>query len=101
MSAWYVFSALGFYPVDPASGRYEIGSPLFPEARLHLDNGKVFTVRAQGVDAEHPYIQSVKWNGKPYDKSYITHEQILSGGTLECKMGDEPGKVWYREPSAE
>lgn len=101
MSAWYVFSALGFYPVDPASGRYEIGSPLFPEARLHLDNGKVFTVRAQGVDAEHPYIQSVKWNGKPYDKSYITHEQILSGGTLECKMGDEPGKVWYREHSAE
>ena len=96
MSAWYVFSAMGFYPVNPVSGEYEIGTPLFPEMRMHLDNGKTFTVLAPAVNRENIYVQSVKLNGKPYDKSYITHQQIMDGATVEFEMGPEPGKVWYR-----
>lgn len=96
MSAWYVFSAMGFYPVNPVSGEYEIGTPLFPEIQMHLDNGKTFTVLALGVSRENIYIQSVKVNGQPYDKSYITHRQIMDGATVEFEMGPEPGNIWYR-----
>ncbi|CAK7027467.1 MAG: hypothetical protein PARBA_01151 [Parabacteroides sp.] len=95
MSAWYVFSAMGFYPVDPVSGQYEIGTPLFPEVKMHLNNGKVFTILAPATSHENIYIQSVKLNGKPYDKSYITHEQIMNGDTFEFEMGNKPGSVWY------
>lgn len=95
MSAWYVFSAMGFYPVDPISGKYEIGSPLFSEIKMNLGADKVFTVLAPGVSRENIYIQSVKLNGKPYNKSYITHEQIMNGDTLEFEMGNQPGSVWY------
>lgn len=95
MSAWYVFGAMGFYPVDPISGRYEIGTPMYPEMKMHLANGKTFTVLAPAVSKENIYIQSVKIDGKPYDKSYITHEQIMNGSVLEFEMGDKPGKVWY------
>ena len=95
MSAWYVFSAMGFYPVNPVSGEYEIGSPLFPEMRLNLDNGKTFTVLAPNVSRENIYIQSVKVNGQPYDKSYITHQQIMDGATIEFEMGNQPGEIWY------
>lgn len=96
MSAWYVFSAMGFYPVDPVGGQYEIGTPLFPEAKLRLANGKTFTVLAPKVSKENIYIQSVKLDGKPYDKSYITHEQITDGSTLELEMAATPGPVWYQ-----
>ena len=95
MSAWYVFSAMGFYPVNPVSGEYEIGSPLFPEMRLNLGNGKTFTVLAPNVSRENIYIQSVKVNGQPYDKSYITHQQIMDGATIEFEMGNQPGEIWY------
>ena len=95
MSAWYVFSAMGFYPVNPVSGEYEIGTPLFPEMRLNLDNGKTFTVLAPNVSRENIYIQSVKMNGQPYDKSYITHQQIMDGVTIEFVMGNQPGEIWY------
>ena len=95
MSAWYVFSAMGFYPVNPVSGEYEIGSPLFPEMRLNLGNGKTFTVLAPNVSRENIYIQSVKVNGQPYDKSYITHQQIMDGSTIEFVMGNQPGEIWY------
>ena len=95
MSAWYVFSAMGFYPVNPVSGEYEIGTPLFPEMRLNLDNGKTFTVLAPNVSRENIYIQSVKMNGQPYDKSYITHQQIMDGATIEFVMGNQPGEIWY------
>ena len=95
MSAWYVFSAMGFYPVNPVSGEYEIGTPLFPEMRLNLKNGKTFTVLAPNVSRENIYIQSVKVNGKPYDKSYITHQQIMDGATVEFVMGNQPGEIWY------
>ncbi|MCS2406071.1 GH92 family glycosyl hydrolase [Bacteroides salyersiae] len=96
MSAWYVFSAMGFYPVDPVSGKYEIGTPLFPEMKMQLSNGNAFTVLAPAVSRENIYIQSVKLDGKPYDKSYITHEQIMGGATLEFEMGSTPYSVWYK-----
>ncbi|WP_455587391.1 GH92 family glycosyl hydrolase [Bacteroides sp.] len=96
MSAWYVFSAMGFYPVDPISGKYEIGTPLFPEMKMHLSNGNTFTVTAPTVGKENIYIQSVKLDGKPYNKSCITHEQIVRGATLELEMGNTPGPVWYQ-----
>ena len=95
MSAWYVFSAMGFYPVNPVSGEYEIGTPLFPEMKLNLDNGKTFTVLAPNVSRENIYIQSVKINDQPYDKSYITHKQIMDGSTVEFVMGNQPGEIWY------
>ena len=95
MSAWYVFSAMGFYPVNPVSGEYEIGTPLFPEMRLNLGNGKTFTVLAPNVSRENIYIQSVKVNGQSYDKSYITHQQIMDGVTVEFVMGNQPGEIWY------
>lgn len=96
MSAWYVMSAMGFYPVNPVSGIYEIGTPIFPKTQLHLANGKVFTVSAHHVSRENIYIQSVKLNGIPYDKCYITHQQIMDGATLEFEMGNTPGKLWYK-----
>lgn len=98
MSAWYVFSAMGFYPVDPVSGKYEIGTPIYPEVKIHLGNGNVFTVRAKGVNKENRYIQSVSLDGNPYSYSYITHKQIMSGGILEFVMGSQPGHIWYALP---
>ncbi|WP_102408336.1 GH92 family glycosyl hydrolase [Parabacteroides bouchesdurhonensis] len=96
MSAWFVFSAMGFYPVNPANQQYEIGTPLFPEVKMNLANGKTFTISAPAVSSENIYIQSVKVNGKLYDKSYITHDLIMSGATLEFEMGNKPGPVWYK-----
>lgn len=95
MSAWYIFSAMGFYPVNPISGHYEIGTPLFSKIKLNLTNGKTFTVLAPQVSKKNMYIQSVKLDGEPYNKSYITHEQIMNGSTLEFDMGENPGPVWY------
>lgn len=96
MSAWYVFSSLGFYPVDPISGKYEIGTPLFEKAELKLSNGKKFTVKANQVSKSKIYIQAVTLDGKPLETSYITHEQIMSGATLVFEMGEKPGPVWYK-----
>lgn len=95
ISSWYVFSAMGFYPVDPISGQYEIGSPIFPEVKMYLANGKTFVVRAENVSDENIYIQSVTVNGQPYNKSYITHEMIMQGDTIHFVMGNKPGPVWY------
>ncbi|MDR0960994.1 MAG: GH92 family glycosyl hydrolase [Mediterranea sp.] len=95
MSAWYVFGAMGFYPLNPVSGQYEIGTPLFPQVDIHLPNDKTFSVIAHNVSEENFYIQSVKLNGEPLHQSYITHRQIMEGGKLEFEMGNRPGKVWY------
>lgn len=95
MSAWYVFSAMGFYPVDAVSGQYEIGTPLFKEIKMNLSNGKVFRISAPGLTRDNKYIKSMKINGQPYHKSYITHEQIMSGAEVEFEMVDEPGHIWY------
>lgn len=86
MSAWYMFSAMGFYPVNPVSGEYVFGAPQFPKFTLHMADGKTFTILAEGLSEEHKYIDSITLNGKPYTKNYITHEDILKGGTLVYKM---------------
>ncbi len=86
MSAWYMFSAMGFYPVDPVSGNYVFGAPQMPQITLKLANGKTFTVIAEGISAENKYVESITLNGEPYTKNYITHEDILNGGTLVYKM---------------
>lgn len=86
MSAWYMFSAMGFYPVDPVSGNYVFGAPQMPEMVLNLANGKKFTIIAEGLSKEHKYIAGITLNGKPYTKNYISHEDILKGGTLVYKM---------------
>ena len=82
-------------PVNPVSGEYEIGKPKFKKVELQLANGKVFTVLAKNLDKENRYIRAVKLDGKDYHQSFITHEQILSGATLELEMCNEPGHIWY------
>jgi predicted alpha-1,2-mannosidase len=100
MSAWYVFSALGFYPVCPGSLEYVIGRPALPEATLHLGGGKTFTVRAENLSAANLYIQSVSLRGEPYDKAYIRHEDIVRGGTLTFVMGPRPNPAWASSPAS-
>lgn len=95
MPAWYVMSALGFYPVNPVSGKYEIGTPLFRQARIRLENGKTFTIKAPAVNADNIYVKSVTVDGKPWHESYLTHDQIMSGATVEFEMTSEPGHIWY------
>lgn len=101
MSAWYIFSALGFYPVNPASAEYVIGSPLFRGATLHLPNGNTFEIVASNNSAKNVYIQSAKLNGKALDKPILTHAQIVAGGRLEFVMGPKPSKWaadWRSQP---
>ncbi len=90
MSAWYIFSSLGFYPVLTASGEYVIGSPLFDKATIHLENGNHFTIESVDNFPENIYIQSVELNGKAYSHISITHQDIINGGTLKFRMGNKP-----------
>jgi putative alpha-1,2-mannosidase len=90
MSAWYVMSAGGFYPVAPGSSVYAFGTPLFPEMTYRLENGKSFTIRANGISPRNIYIASAKLNGKPYKRSFITHDDVMRGGVLEFIMADTP-----------
>ena len=94
MSAWYLFSALGFYPVCPGTPYYIIGSPSFEEVTLHLENGKQFTIKAKGASSENIYISSARLNGKIYNKNYLSHSDIMNGGCLEFIMSNEPDKNW-------
>ena len=93
MSSWYIMSSLGFYEVEPASGRYWFGSPVFDKAEIAVDGG-TFTITTEGNSDENRYIQSITLNGKAYTKGYIEHKDIAAGGELVIKMGAEP-KVWY------
>ncbi len=97
MSAWYIFSAMGFYPVCPASGQYVFGAPYLPENVLHLQNGNTLTIKAPNVSDQNCYIQSVTLNGKPLHCAYITYEQIMAGGELIFTMGSKPNKKWFTE----
>lgn len=90
MSAWYVMSALGFYSVNPSSGVYVFGSPLFDEAEVKVAHDKTFRIVAKNNSDKNIYIQSAKLNRKPYHKSYLTHADMMQGGTLLFKMGDTP-----------
>lgn len=94
MSAWYVFTAAGFYPVTPGSTIYAIGSPLFSEVRFRFENGKSFVVKAQDVSGKNIYIQSATLNGKPYLKSYLEHTDVMKGGELVFAMGPQPNRLW-------
>lgn len=94
MSAWLVFSMVGFYPVCPGMPYYVIGSPSFEEVSFSLEDGKVFRIKAERVSDENIYIQSATLNGKVYNKSYILHEDIKKGGVLSFVMGDTPNKQW-------
>ncbi|MGF1699503.1 GH92 family glycosyl hydrolase [Photobacterium makurazakiensis] len=100
MSSWYVFTAMGFYPVNPADQRYVIGSPMFPEVALNLPNGNIFTVKAEQVSEQNIYIQSVTLNGNSLDRSWISHGEITQGGELVFEMGNEPNYSWATTPDA-
>ncbi|MDR1725071.1 MAG: GH92 family glycosyl hydrolase [Bacteroidales bacterium] len=89
MSAWFVMSALGFYPVNPVSHEYVLGSPLFDKAIIHLESGKTFTITAKDAEKKK-YVHSVSLNGHPYNKAFITYEQIMAGGNLTFEMSEEP-----------
>ena len=91
-SAWYVFSALGFYPVCPATDQYILGAPLFKKVTLNLENGKLFTMSAPNNNATNFYIQSALLNGKTWDKNWISHSDIIKGGNFTTLMGDSPNK---------
>jgi predicted alpha-1,2-mannosidase len=91
-SAWYVFSALGFYPVAPGTTQYVMGAPLFKKAILHFENGKNFVINAPANSDENIYIQSAALNGKPYTKNYLDHFEMLKGGTMNVVMGSKPNK---------
>ena len=92
MSAWYVFSALGFYPVCPGTDQYVIGAPYMPYASVQLPEGKTLEIKAPGVSDKNRYIKSVKLNGKPYDKTYFTHSDLMAGGTIEFEMAAKPNR---------
>ena len=93
-SSWYVMSALGFYPVDPSSPNYILGSPIFDKATIHLGNGHDFTIIARNNSAKNLYIQSASLDGKPWDKAWFSHSDIEGGGTLLLQMGPSPNKKW-------
>ena len=100
MSAWYIFTALGFYPVTPASDQYAIGRPFVPKAVIHLTNGHTFTVVADHLDAAHPYVGKVTLNGKPLDRVYLHHAEILAGGELHFTMQATPNRSWGHDLAA-
>jgi predicted alpha-1,2-mannosidase len=99
-SAWYVLSAMGFYPVNPASGVYVIGSPMVDKAVIHLDpkyyKGGKFTIIAENNSPENVYVQSATLNGKPLTRSWFTHAELAAGGELVLKMGPKPNPEWAK-----
>lgn len=97
MSAWFVLSALGFYPVDPVSAIYVFGSPLFDEAEVDLGGGRTLRIRAPGNGAGSPYVQSVRWNGRPWTRNWISHAELQKGGELVFEMGTKPSRFGSAE----
>ncbi|WP_299431849.1 GH92 family glycosyl hydrolase [uncultured Maribacter sp.] len=95
MSSWYIFNALGFYPVNPAQGVYNLGAPLFEEATIQLQNDKTFKVIATNHASENIYVESMTLNGKVLDRLYITHKEIINGGVLEFKMTNTPNDALF------
>ncbi|WP_323789247.1 GH92 family glycosyl hydrolase [Psychroserpens sp.] len=104
MSAWYVFSSMGFYPVTPGSNQYIIGTPLFDKATINLESGKTFTIAAYDLNATNKYIEYAYLNGEKLDRTYLNHEDIINGGVLEFHMTDNPA-IWGsrdgQEPNTE
>lgn len=94
MSAFVVFSLLGFYPVTPGLPAYNIGSPLFPSTKINLGSGKLFEIEAKNVSDDNKYIQSAILNGEKWEKPWFSHEDIKNGGKLVLIMGNRPNKAW-------
>lgn len=90
MSAWYMLSAMGFYPVDPVGGKYVFGAPQMPKFTLHLTNGNTFVIEARNLNRENLYVEKIFLNGQPYEKDYIEHQDIVNGGNLVFEMTDKP-----------
>ena len=98
MSAWGVFSAMGFYPATPAAGYYVLGLPRFERTRLTFENGKQFEIIAKNLSEKNCYVKSVKLNGQPLERSFITFDEVHDGGTLEFTMTDQPNSTWATQP---
>ncbi len=96
MSAWYIFSAMGFYPVCPGSGQYVIGAPYLPYMRIRLADDRFLEIKAPKVSDKNRYIQSVTWNGQPWTRAYLTHRQLADGGVLEFVMGSKPNPKLFQ-----
>lgn len=90
MTSWYVLSALGFYPVCPGHPSYVLGAPLFPRATVHLPDGKPLVITGEGSSPDNVYVRDLRWNGEPYNKNWVSHEQLAQGGELAFVMGDTP-----------
>jgi len=99
-SAWYVFSALGFYPVCPGSGEYALGTPLFKKVNVKLENGNILEIDAPANSRDNRYIRTLKLNGKTYDLNYVTHEQLTGGATLSFEMSSEPDTTRATSPDS-
>ncbi len=94
MSAWYLFTCMGFYPACPASGYYVLGAPQIPMAAIHLSNGKTFTMTAENISDQNIYVQSVRVNGKNWDSPFLPHRELEDGGSIAFTMGPQPNKEW-------
>lgn len=99
-SAWYVFSALGFYPVTPASDQYALGAPLFPTARLHLENGRTVTIDAPGASDDKRYVDQLRVNGTTVDRNWLGHKELVQGAKIDFRMSAQPNKQRGVKPNA-
>ena len=97
MSAWYIFSALGFYPVCPGSNEYVLGSPSVSHAEIHLENGKTFAIQTKGLSGKNIFVKKITLNGKPWSRLYIRHEDIMAGGEMVFEMSSKPAKTTVPE----
>ena len=100
MSAWYIFTAMGFYPVCPGSDQYVLGAPYLPYVKLSLPNGNVLEIKAPKVSARNRYVKKVRWNGQTYDKLYVCHKDLMQGGILEFDMSSSPNKSRGQKPES-
>ncbi|MDE6528592.1 MAG: glycoside hydrolase family 92 protein, partial [Muribaculaceae bacterium] len=98
-SAWYVFSALGFYPVCPASDQYVLGSPLFKKATINLSNGKKVEIATTGNGKDAPYVKSMRFNGRDYTKNYLDYNSLLKGAKINYVMDTKPNTSRGIHPS--
>ena len=98
MSAWYIFSTLGFYPVCPGKPGYVIGSPRFAKVTIHQSNGQDFVIEASGVSNDAIHVAAGRLNGQPLSRSWIKHDEITAGGTLSLEMSQQPNKAWATSP---
>jgi putative alpha-1,2-mannosidase len=95
-----VFSMMGLYPVTPGEPVYVLGSPVFRRVTIRLDNGRTFVVSAPAADRAHKYVRSASLDGRPWDRTWITHDAVAGGGTLAFEMADRPNKAWGVAPGA-